>query len=386
MNRNLEKVAKKTTALVNRKNPPPKSPSVAPEPDDPENEDVQVVYFSDDDEKAFEGLDWGRVPHLQKRERGHIRGTPSWIYAYGWPVFHRKKRQNYWLCRYCHQHKIQAGEYCVHQSTTSAAAHLKANTKGHGVDQNGKINFSLPQGQASILASMQHRGVDVPQQVANEIASSFSQKRFFDAVKNWIIADNQALRVIEIPSFRHMISTANPLAEQVLWNSHNTLRSHILAEYYSYVPAVIEHLKRARSLIHITFDNWTTSGGKRALTGICVHHLNEDGDVEDYLLGLPQLHGEHSGDNIASVVNSVLQNFRIDRERLGYFVLDNATNNDTAMESLGVEYDFFAPHRRLRCTCHILNLGAQRVIFGRDKDSFENLDSNLAVRAYRKYL
>ncbi|KAF2174350.1 hypothetical protein K469DRAFT_473493, partial [Zopfia rhizophila CBS 207.26] len=57
-------------------------------------------------------------------------------------------------------------------------------------------------------------------------------------------------------------------------------------------------LKKSRSLIHISFDNWTTIGGKQALTGICVHHLDESGKVLDYLLGLPQLHGKHSGENI----------------------------------------------------------------------------------------
>ena len=116
-----------------------------------------------------------------------------------------------------------------------------------------------------------------------------------------------------------------------------------------------------------------------ALTGICVHHVDAKGDMQDYLLGLPQLHGKHSGENIAAIVKSTFETFEIDQKCLGYFVLDNATNNDTALERLGGDYSFEKTSRRLRCTCHILNLAAQLVIWGRDSDSFENSYGNLSV-------
>ena len=34
--------------------------------------------------------------------------------------------------------------------------------------------------------------------------------------------------------------------------------------------------------------------------------------------------------------------------RIGYYTLDNATNNDTAMEALGIEFDFDKQERRIR--------------------------------------
>jgi hypothetical protein len=80
------------------------------------------------------------------------------------------------------------------------------------------------------------------------------------------------------------------------------------------------------------------------------------------LLGLPKLHGAHSGDNIALVVSATMQSFRVDAKKVGYFVLDNAYNNDTAVAALADEYGFKATYQRLRCCCHILNLGAQVVI------------------------
>jgi hypothetical protein len=58
-----------------------------------------------------------------------------------------------------------------------------------------------------------------------------------------------------------------------------------------------------------------------------------------------------------------MQAFGVDTEKVGYFVLDTPYNNDTAVAALADKYGFKATHRRLRCCCHILNLGTQVVIW-----------------------
>jgi hypothetical protein len=226
---------------------------------------------------------------------------------------------------------------------------------------------------------MRDSGVEVSQAVANEISASFTKRRFQDALKDWIAADNQSLRVIETPTFWRLIQAANPLAEAVLWRSHQSLCDTILAEYYSYIPAVQSYLSNARSLIHVSFDNWTSTGGKRGLTGICVHLMDEAGELQDFVLGLPELHGQHSGTNIGALVATALTNFGVDKASVGYFVLDNAYNNDTAVSHLAELYGFDAPERRLRCCCHILNLGAQVIIWGKDRNAYKNDGGNLEV-------
>ncbi|KAF2174351.1 hypothetical protein K469DRAFT_608268, partial [Zopfia rhizophila CBS 207.26] len=60
-------------------------------------------------------------------------------------------------------------------------------------------------------------------------------------------------------------------------------------------------------------------------------------------------------------------------------ILNNATNNDTVIDWLADQFNFFAPYRQLRCTCHIFNLAAQTVIFSKDKNVFGNENKNLAV-------
>ncbi|KAF2844149.1 hypothetical protein T440DRAFT_45576 [Plenodomus tracheiphilus IPT5] len=76
---------------------------------------------------------------------------------------------------------------------------------------------------------------------------------------------------------------------------------------------------KQQSLIHISFDNWTSTGGQLVLTGICVHHLESKGRRIDYMLGLPKLHGAHTGNNIASVVAATLRAFNVDEQRVWVF-------------------------------------------------------------------
>lgn len=60
-----------------------------------------IVVTSADlvDERGFEGLGGDRVPQLEPTAPG---GPRSRVYRHGWPVWHTKFRETYWLCRYCH--------------------------------------------------------------------------------------------------------------------------------------------------------------------------------------------------------------------------------------------------------------------------------------------
>jgi imidazole glycerol phosphate synthase subunit HisF len=117
-------------------------------------------------------------------------------------------------------------------------------------------------------------------------------------------------------------------------------------------------LRSARSLIHVSFDNWTSTGGKLGLTSICVHMMDAHGVVQGFVLDLLEQYVQRSSINIASVVATTLTNFGVDTDSVGYFVLDNVYNNDTAVASLANLYSFEALEQRLRCCCHILNLSA----------------------------
>ena len=80
--------------------------------------------------------------------------------------------------------------------------------------------------------------------------------------------------------------------------------------------------------------------------------------MQDFVLGLLELYGQHSSNNISAVVATTLTNFRVNKALVGYFVLNNVYNNNTTVNYLASIYSFNASKQRLRYYCYILNLRA----------------------------
>lgn len=69
-------------------------------------------------------------------------------------------------------------------------------------------------------------------------------------------------------------------------------------------------------------------------------------------------------------MKSILTEFGIGETQIGYFVADNASENDTCLEDLAVECKFNKEWRRLRCMGHVINLVARMLLFGSDPNGF----------------
>ena len=90
------------------------------------------------------------------------------------------------------------------------------------------------------------------------------------------------------------------------------------------------------------------------------------------LIAIRELDDAHTGENIAEYVYDVVKEYGIEN-KLGYVMMDNTTNNDTALESLnkricadgGIGFD--PVERRLWCFGHIMNLAVKDLLFGRKK-------------------
>ena len=121
--------------------------------------------------------------------------------------------------------------------------------------------------------------------------------------------------------------------------------------------------------VHMSFDLWT-AGNLISLNRVIVHFIDEDAWKCTFLLDLPQVEGSHTGENIANGVGEIISKFDL-QDRIGYFVLDNVSNNDSCIEALAEEFGFNAKHRRLRCAGHIINLVAKALLFGNNVEAFE---------------
>jgi hypothetical protein len=88
----------------------------------------------------------------------------------------------------------------------------------------GNIMGALAKSQIHIMRS---KGIEVSQEVANAMVVSFSTFRFQDALKDWVVADKQSLRVIETPQFRAMIAAVNLLSEEVSKIQEQSSQFHV---------------------------------------------------------------------------------------------------------------------------------------------------------------
>lgn len=351
--------------------PPAEGSKAATEATSEAAESGEGGEMDDDLADDFNGIDWARLPRYTKPLRT-LKRKKSWIWQYGYRVaLLRDPKRTFFVCKYCHQRKLLRSYPDVTKSTSNAIGHLSMKLPGHNFDRKG--NVSKPQlgpGQTT-LAVMIEAGLGVPQDIANSLGN-FNVQRFRYAAVAWLVDNNHPLREFETPAFRQMIEFANPEAADALWVSHNSVASFVMRLYRYMEPQVITMLSSAISKIHISFDGWTAKGGKRGFYGIVAHFADTNGVVRDLPIALPQLTGSHSGERIAEIIDKTLVAFSIIFGRIGYFVLDNAYSNDTAVAALASKYSFIASQHRLRCGPHTLNLVGQMIIFGFDKDAYEN--------------
>jgi hypothetical protein len=73
----------------------------------------------------------------------------------------------------------------------------------------------------------------------------------------------------------------------------------------------------------------------------------------------------HYGHTIARNVLNIIHDFQI-ADKVGYFTLDNAENNTTAMDTIGHELGFYG-----RCIGYVVNLATKALLFGNSPDAFE---------------
>jgi hypothetical protein len=73
--------------------------------------------------------------------------------------------------------------------------------------------------------------------------------------------------------------------------------------------------------------------------------------------------------------------------RLGFFIANNAGNNDTYIRAICQSLDIKNPKtRRVRCLDHIINLAAKAFLFDKDVDAFKLTTNNARERSHLEVL
>jgi hypothetical protein len=348
----------------------PKAAIVAPDEDGAEDGGFDAHL-----ENNFENTEWSRLSDYIK-PLALSQARRSWVYRHGWRVTLLKDPDCIFsVCRYCHKHRLKGGIYEATRSPKSAARYLEEQKHGHRHRAPGKAAVI---GQGSILRRVLKDGkITVAQATANEL-SGFNTTRFRLVAVTWLVDNNHPLSEFKRPSFRTMLAMANPEAEAALWTSSMSVSSYVLHLYDYLKPRIVKELSQALSKIHVSFDGWTKKDEKHGYLGIVVHYVNTCGNLQGLPVALPQLTGAHSGQKMAEIVFKTLDLFGINGQTVGYFVLDNASNNNLAIAAIGQNLGFSASDCRHRCGPHMLNPVGQRLLWGQDEDAYNNSKRKLA--------
>jgi hypothetical protein len=287
---------------------------------------------------GYQDIDWSRIPKFQLPSRpSHHR---AWIWTQGYDIEETKTGERHWLCKMCHIAKRQTSHlWKISGGTALPLKHLK---EVHQLTENGPVvkkrsffdAFKQPDG------SLTTRDRDI----VHRLITGFNPERFKTMLTRWIVHDNIAFNQVESPYFRDLMLDLNgSLGELNCLPTHRSIRDWIMKDFERYKGVVAGHLHNALGKIHISFDIWT-SRNLLTLCGIVVHFINQQGKLCTFLLSLPEVVGSHTGVNIAEGVAAIINEFGL-KDRIGYFVLDNAENNDTAVTALADEFVFDAGER-----------------------------------------
>ncbi|CUS13179.1 unnamed protein product, partial [Tuber aestivum] len=127
-----------------------------------------------------------------------------------------------------------------------------------------------------------------------------------------------------------MPTSASTISTWLLDSFHQN-KTHIRSLLYS----------NAISSIHLSFDLWTSSN-YLALLAVIAFWVDESGCIQHALLGLPRLLGSHTGENQGQLLWQLILDYGL-QDYLGYFCLDNASNNLTALHFLSGGYSALVP-------------------------------------------
>ncbi|KAJ3499546.1 hypothetical protein NLG97_g234 [Lecanicillium saksenae] len=277
-----------------------------------------------------------------------------------------------WVCRLCVRKRCRTVSHFSYESNGSANI-IKHLRDVHGIKGAGSVDETLSNRGKTLMDHFGVTSASADQRVFSTILGRVRVGAFEELLVDWITHDNLPFRIVESDRLRRLIEFISPLYKDKV-PSAAVLRSRLRSLYVAAKGAVTEHLKSARGKIHITFDGWT-SRHQLSLLGVNCFFVDKQWRHRTLLLAIPAICGRHTGDNLANEVADVLAEWNIESEQLGYMVLDNASNNNTAMVALGNEFGFDPNERRLRCLGHSIQLAVRRLLFGEAADAMESIGS-----------
>ena len=252
----------------------------------------------------------------------------------------------------------RAGPSCLHRGA-----------KGHLAGLHRMVEFGAPSTPSDLFSVARGALSSLPPST-NGRQVAFNDIQFKDKLIDWTIDLDLSFRQVVHQRTRRLFSLYIDDIGHIDPHSASTIsdwtRTAWLDDRKPFLKAKL-HLPMSK--IHLSVDIWTSSEGTNYVA-VVAHWLDEKKKLRQALLDLPLLKGPHSGENVASVISTVVDYYDIST-LLGYFLMDNATNNRTIVAELAKRYPTVKASSQLRCCGHILNLIVKALLFGKGVSKLE---------------
>lgn len=125
---------------------------------------------------------------------------------------------------------------------------------------------------------------------------------------NLIAACNLPLRFTECEAFRMLVQYLNNLGGDILPESHHTLKGWVQRQYLDGHAKTKVYLSKFQSKIHISNDGWK-SDNSLSIIGFVGHGVDEFGELVEVVLGMRQMRGPHTGENMAPILHEIIEEY-----------------------------------------------------------------------------
>jgi hypothetical protein len=341
---------------------PEYSESEASDKDAPHEAEVTATSTVRPQKRTYriKGREYVRAEDVITNAKPIARKSMVWKDGRGFEIIDIKSKVSYYYCRQCHEvEKKDCTLYVAKKGTTPILEHWR---EAHGVDAAGN---AIQKGDIAERLTKQKN-----KNILSELIWSIDFEFFKMLLIRWIVYCHLAFFMFENMYFLAVVHYLNSKIAALI-PGRKKIRAWIMEEFSRRKRLLRREFRKARSNIHLSFDLWS-SPNCMAVIAINAHWIDSTGRRRTTLLALKEIIGSHSGEAQAAVILRVIKDYKIGK-RVGFFMLDNATSNDTAVDIiLSKLYPNMTPkqrlRRRLRCLGHVVNLAAQTFILGKDAE------------------
>lgn len=173
---------------------------------------------------------------------------------------------------------------------------------------------------------------EVPPELPETEKRIVTKEIFQQKVIKFLVCTYQPFTIVEDPFFKEIIDYCSEGNDSCELFSAATAKNHVTQLFSEYKTSIITALQSNTGKISFIIDCWTSSN-QHPFQGVIARWVSDDWKLNNAVIDLTILSGNHTGKNIAKSFWNVLNEFGL-TEKLLSVTTDNASNMDTLFDEL----------------------------------------------------